>query len=128
MNRSKQAGMGNKTIIVLPVILASRFPAAGGGKTAICRMLQIKGGLNVKSIYAHPTLILLALGGLLFVSGCSNHATATLSPGADLSKVKTFYVVHQPRDTHSIHYRPCFGSDPANGLIYQLKVGIKGVG
>ena len=34
---------------------------------------------------SRSTLILLALGGLLFVSGCSNHATATLSPGADLS-------------------------------------------
>jgi hypothetical protein len=53
---------------------------------------------------SRSTLILLALGGLLFVSGCSNHATATLSPGADLSKVNTFYVVHQPKDTHSIHY------------------------
>ena len=53
---------------------------------------------------SRSTLILLALGGLLFVSGCSNHATATLSPGADLSKVKTFYVVHQPKDTHSIHF------------------------
>ena len=40
------------------------------------------------------TLFPLVLGALLFVSGCSNYATATLSPGADLSKVKTFYVVH----------------------------------
>ena len=45
------------------------------------------------------TLLSLVLGTLLFVSGCSNRATATLSPGADLSKVKTFYVVHQPKDT-----------------------------
>src|SRR5262249_11522515 len=44
----------------------------------------------------------LALGALLFISGCSNHATATLSPGADLSKLKTFYVVHQPKDTHNL--------------------------
>jgi hypothetical protein len=50
------------------------------------------------------TLFLLVLGALLFVSGCSNHATATLSPGADLSKIKTFYVVHQPKDTHNLHY------------------------
>jgi hypothetical protein len=37
-------------------------------------------------------------------AGCSNYATATLSPGVDLSGVKTFYVVHQPRDTHNLHY------------------------
>jgi hypothetical protein len=49
------------------------------------------------------TLLSLVLGTLLFVSGCSNRATATLSPGADLSKLKTFYVVHQPKDTHSLH-------------------------
>lgn len=45
----------------------------------------------------------LALATLLFASGCSNRATATLSPGADLTKLKTFYVVHQPKDTHGIH-------------------------
>ena len=40
----------------------------------------------------------------LFAAGCSNSATATLSPGADLTAVKTFYVVHQPRDTHNLHF------------------------
>ena len=49
------------------------------------------------------TLFPLVLWALLFVSGCSNRATATLSPGADLSKVKTLYVVHQPKDTHNLH-------------------------
>ena len=49
-------------------------------------------------------LSLLIWGLALFVSGCSNVATATLSPGADLSTVKTFYVVHQPRDSHNLHY------------------------
>ena len=44
-----------------------------------------------------------ALGVLLFVSGCSNHATATISPGADLNRVKSFYVVHQPKDSHNLH-------------------------
>ncbi|HEX2929509.1 MAG TPA: hypothetical protein VHV54_07335, partial [Candidatus Binatia bacterium] len=44
------------------------------------------------------------LGLLVFAPGCSNRATATISPGADLSKIKSFYVVHQPKDTHSIHY------------------------
>jgi hypothetical protein len=43
------------------------------------------------------------LAALLSATGCINRATATLSPGADLSNVKTFYVVHQPKDTHSIH-------------------------
>ena len=47
-------------------------------------------------------LVTLVLGALLFVSGCSNTATATLSPGADLSKVKSFYVVHQPNDTRDL--------------------------
>jgi hypothetical protein len=36
--------------------------------------------------------------------GCSNSATATLSPGVDLSAVKSYYVVHQPRDTHNLHF------------------------
>ena len=45
----------------------------------------------------------LILGALLSASGCSNRATATLSPGAELSRVKSYYVVHQPKDTHGIH-------------------------
>jgi hypothetical protein len=32
-----------------------------------------------------------------------NRATATISPGADLNRLKTFHVVHQPKDTHNIH-------------------------
>jgi len=48
-------------------------------------------------------LVLFVWGSSWFVSGCSNSATATLSPGADLSAVKTFYVVHQPKDTHNLH-------------------------
>ena len=47
-------------------------------------------------------LIALVLVSWVFASGCSNHATATLSPGADLGKIKTFYVVHQPKDTHEL--------------------------
>ena len=49
-------------------------------------------------------LVLCIWGMALVGSGCSNYATATLSPGADLSAVKTFYVVHQPRDSHNLHY------------------------
>jgi hypothetical protein len=43
------------------------------------------------------------LAALLSATGCINRATATLSPGADFTKLKTFYVVHQPKDTHGIH-------------------------
>jgi hypothetical protein len=47
------------------------------------------------------------IGGLaLFAVGCSNHATATLSPGSDLNAVKSFYVVHQSKDTHSLPAKP----------------------
>lgn len=48
------------------------------------------------------TLFALVFGALVLVSGCSNRATATLSPGADLNRVKTYYVVHQPKDTRGI--------------------------
>ena len=40
---------------------------------------------------------------LLFACGCINRATATLEPGANLSAIKSYYVVHQPKDTHGIH-------------------------
>jgi hypothetical protein len=49
------------------------------------------------------TTVTLVLAVLLFATGCINRATATLSPGADLTKIKTFYVVHQPKDTHGVH-------------------------
>ena len=45
----------------------------------------------------------LILGALLAASGCSNRATATLSPGTELSRVKSYYVVHQPKDTRALH-------------------------
>lgn len=39
-----------------------------------------------------------------FVTGCAvNRASATLSPGADLTTVKSAYVVKQPKDTHGIN-------------------------
>ena len=41
----------------------------------------------------------IALGALFQVSGCAvNRATASVTPGADLSTVKTLYVVRQPAD------------------------------
>lgn len=40
---------------------------------------------------------------LLLVYGCAvNRATASLTPGADLSNVKSFYVVKQPKDSRGI--------------------------
>src|SRR5438309_6575953 len=36
-------------------------------------------------------------------SSCINRATATLAPGADLGRLTTFYVVHQPRDKEGLH-------------------------
>jgi hypothetical protein len=48
-------------------------------------------------------LLALALGALFLTSGCAvNRATASLSPGADLSTVKSFYVVHLPADGRGI--------------------------
>jgi hypothetical protein len=41
----------------------------------------------------------LALLGLLTsTSGCANHATASLTPGADLSKIKSFYLIPGAED------------------------------
>ena len=48
------------------------------------------------------TTVAFILVALPFISGCSNVATATLSPGADLNRLKSFYVVHQPKDTHDL--------------------------
>jgi hypothetical protein len=53
---------------------------------------------------SRPILATLALLALGFASACSNRATATLAPGADLSTIKSYYVVHQPKDTHNLHY------------------------
>ena len=47
--------------------------------------------------------IILPFAVLLFASGCSNRATATLAPGANLGTLKTFYVVHQPKDNRGLH-------------------------
>ena len=50
------------------------------------------------------TPMLLVLGMLSLTSGCANRATALLTPGTDLSKVKSFYVVRVPEDenTHEL--------------------------
>ena len=49
------------------------------------------------------TLGLSVLGVLWLLAGCANQSTATVSPGTDLGKAKTFYVVKQPRDSHDIN-------------------------
>lgn len=49
------------------------------------------------------TCTLLLLGGLVVTTGCAvNRATATITPGADLSKAKAYYVVQEPGDNHGI--------------------------
>jgi hypothetical protein len=50
-----------------------------------------------------PVPLPLLFIALWFASGCINRATATLEPGANLSAIKSYYVVHQPKDTHGIH-------------------------
>jgi hypothetical protein len=47
--------------------------------------------------------ILLLLSALLFLAGCANRSSATLTPGTDLSKAKNFYVVKSPPDDRGIH-------------------------
>lgn len=42
------------------------------------------------------------LGLLWLLSACANQSTATVSPGTDLSKAKSFYVAKQPRDSHDL--------------------------
>jgi hypothetical protein len=43
------------------------------------------------------------LCAMALTTGCAvNRATATLSPGADLSKAKSVYVVTQPKDKHGL--------------------------
>ncbi len=46
--------------------------------------------------------VLGVLALLLSVAGCANRATGSLTPGADLSGVKDYYIVHQPKDTHGL--------------------------
>ena len=39
----------------------------------------------------------------LFATGCINRATAVITPGADITGLKSFYVVHQPRDREGLN-------------------------
>lgn len=47
-------------------------------------------------------MTLLLLLGALALTGCANTSKAMLSPGTDLSAIKTVYVVKQPKDKHDI--------------------------
>jgi len=46
--------------------------------------------------------LLLILGQLWLVAGCANQSIAIVSPGTDLSKAKSFYVVKHSRDKRDI--------------------------
>jgi len=46
---------------------------------------------------------LFVICALLAVQGCAvNRATATVSPGADLTKIRNVYIVKEPGDDHNI--------------------------
>ncbi len=49
-------------------------------------------------------LFALALSGL---TGCMSTQKATIAPGTDLSAIKTYYVVHLPKDTRQINRLIC---------------------
>ncbi len=49
--------------------------------------------LAIKLFYGFLLLCLLASA-----SGCANHATASLTPGADLSRIKSFYLIPGAED------------------------------
>jgi hypothetical protein len=54
-------------------------------------------------VYARLVLSVLILSVVALSPGCAvNRATATVSPDTDLTKVKTYYVVQQPKDQRGI--------------------------
>lgn len=46
--------------------------------------------------------VLAVLATVTLFSGCANVATATLMPGTDLSRVKSFYVISHPGDKNGV--------------------------
>src|SRR3954463_12250163 len=61
---------------------------------------KLKGGYHVSKKFL-PSVFIVSV--LALTSGCAvNRATATVSADSDLSKVKTFYVVQQPKDDRGI--------------------------
>lgn len=51
--------------------------------------------------------LLLLLAALAGMSGCVSSQNATLSPGADLGAIKSYYVVHLPKDGRNINKLIC---------------------
>jgi hypothetical protein len=60
-------------------------------------MRGIFSGRNLRVI-AKLFFLSLVLGLLAMASGCANRATASLTPGADLSKIKSFYLIPGAED------------------------------
>jgi hypothetical protein len=60
-------------------------------------MRGIFSGRNLR-IIAKLFFLSLLLGLLVTASGCANHATSSLTPGADLSKIKSFYLIPGAED------------------------------
>ena len=59
------------------------------------KSILIKGNLRIMTKLFSGLLL---LGLLALTSGCANRATASLSPGADLSKIKSFYLIPGAED------------------------------
>lgn len=56
------------------------------------------------SVIKRAIPVMALIGAMVLMTGCAtNHATATLSPGADLSKVKTAYVVKHDKDKYHVN-------------------------
>ena len=56
-------------------------------------------------MFKRLTIAICVFSAVLFSSGCAsnlNNERALLTPGSDISHIKTIYVVTQPRDTHGI--------------------------
>lgn len=54
-------------------------------------------------MFKRLSTLLVLLSAMVLTTGCAvNRATATLSPGTDLSQAKTIYVVKQPKDKNAV--------------------------
>jgi len=58
----------------------------------------------MSSVFKRILPLIAIVGAMVLTSGCAvNRATASLSPGADLSKVKTAYVVKHDKDKNNVN-------------------------
>lgn len=69
--------------------------------------MRILAHRDTSPIIARRIGLIFLLSLLLFLSGCVNQSVATLSPGTNLSKAKSFYVVSLPADKRSIDKLIC---------------------